>query len=98
MVLPQGTPSKILAKIFKDSVITTDTLNNKNLSKVNNRFGTEYEVQGLQLENLKTLRYVPSNFTRLFNYAKDVCSCHHSHLTIDGILSHKQISLDDFLS
>ena len=44
MELPQGIPLKILGNIFEDPMITTETMNDKNLKKVNKRFGTEYEV------------------------------------------------------
>jgi hypothetical protein len=96
--LSPSTPLKILGHIFEDPMITADTMNDKNLAKVNNRFGTEYEVQELTLESLKSLRHVPNNFTRIFSLAKEVCTCHHHHLTLETILRHKEIPLGHFHS
>ena len=44
MGLPRGTPTKYLDKIFEDTVITADTMNDKNLAKVNIRFETDYDT------------------------------------------------------
>ncbi len=79
-------------------MITADTINDKNLAMANNRFGTEYEVQGLTLESLKSLNHVPNNFTRIFSLAKEVCTCHHHYLALEAILRHKEIPLCHFLS
>ena len=73
-------------------------MNDKNMQKINRRFGTSYPTQQLQLAELKNLRCIPNNFTRLFNFAQHKCSCHNHHLTIVAILNHNNTSLDDFLS
>jgi hypothetical protein len=95
--LPPGAPNAVLSALFEDSLTTTDVLNDKNLQKVNMRFGTSYPTQSLQLSHLKILRCVPNNFTKLFNFAKHTCSCHNQHLTIDAILQHNNTTLPDFL-
>jgi hypothetical protein len=56
-------PSKVLSSIFEDSILTTDTLHDRNLAKVSNRFGTEDPFQSLTLELLKTLRCVPNSLS-----------------------------------
>ena len=38
------TPLKILGHVFEDPMITASTMNDKNLAKVDNRFGTDYKV------------------------------------------------------
>ena len=67
----QSTQLKVLGYSFEDPIVTTDN-NVKSLAKTNNKFGSEYEVQGLDLEMLKTLGYVPNNFSRLFGLAEEV--------------------------
>ena len=67
--LPRGTPNKVLSTLFEDSLATTDAMNDKNIQKINRRFGTCYPTQHLQLAELKNLKYLPNNFTRLFKYA-----------------------------
>ncbi len=64
MSLSLSASLKILGHIFEDPMITADTMNDKNLAKVNNSFGTKHEVQELTLKSLKSLRHVPNNFTR----------------------------------
>ncbi len=91
MGLSLSTPLKILGHVFEDPMITGDTMSDKNLAKVNNRFGTEYKVQGLTLEILKSQRHVPNNFTRIFSLVKEVCTCHHHHFTLEAILRHKEM-------
>ena len=96
--LPRGTPNKVLSTLFEHSLATTDAMNDKNIQKINRRFGTCYPTQHLQLAELKNLKYLPNNFTRLFKYTYHKCSCHHLHLTIEAILNHNNTSLDEFLS
>jgi hypothetical protein len=42
--LSLSTPLKILGHVFEDPMITADTINDKNLAKFNNEFGTDYGV------------------------------------------------------
>ena len=64
-------------------------MNDKNLTEIKNRFVTKYEVQCLDLEMLKILRYVPNSFSRIFGLAGEIYTCNSNHLALEAILRRK---------
>ena len=96
--LPSGTPNIVLSTLFEDSLTTAHTIHDRNLSKVNSRFGFMLPTEQLELQELKNLGLIPNNFPRLFNFAKHRCTCHNNHLSIDLLLDHCNTSLNDLLN
>ena len=47
MEFVQSTTQKVLEYAFEDPIFTTDSMNDKNLAKINKRFGTKFKVQRL---------------------------------------------------
>ena len=70
--LPSNVSNTILSRLFENTNTLTMDIESRNMSKINARFHTEYAVTRRDIRNdrLYDLRFLPNNFTRLFNVAK----------------------------
>ena len=70
--LPSNVSNTILSRLFENTINLTIDIESRNMSKINNRFHTEYAITRRDIRNdrLSDLRFLPSNFIRLFNFAK----------------------------